>query len=370
MNFNVNIPTQIISGENCVALNASRLIRGSKCFIVTGKSGAKKSGALDDIIGVLTNASVSYVIFDNVGENPTAQVCFEGGKICSDEGCDFVIAIGGGSVLDASKAISAHATNPSKTPEDIFNASIISAPSLPIIAIPTTAGTGSEGNYYSVLTVNGGSQKQTFKSEYSWPVCAFVDPKYTSSLPYKYTVSCALDAFAHAIESYVSPKSDVISEALALYAAKNILDVLSKEQSEFSYNDREKLIYSSCAAGIAISITGTGFPHPLGYSLTLLDGIPHGAACAVFERDYIDANMQSEAGRQRLERFFNFVGYSREQVSALTDKLSTTSLSMSDEEIKRHVDLIKNAGNFANSPYIISYDEMLEIYRSHFSKQA
>ncbi len=367
MNFNVNIPTKIISGENCVEKDRAHLVRGKCAFIVTGKSGAVKSGALSDVTSVLENASVEFSIFDKIEENPTIEVCFEGGKLCALNSCDFIIAIGGGSVIDAAKAIAAHATNPSLTPEDIFDTKIISAPSLPIVAIPTTAGTGSEGNYYSVLTVNAGSQKQTFKSDHSWPVCAFLDPKYTSSLPYKYTVSCALDAFAHAIESYTSPKSDVISESLALYAAKNILDVISKEQTDFSYSDREKLIYASCAAGIAISITGTGFPHPLGYSLTLLDGIPHGAACAVFERDYIDANMKNEQGRERLDSFFNAVGYSRETVSALTDKLSSCSLSMSEDEIKRHVDLVKHAGNFANSPHVISYEEMLDIYRSHFT---
>ena len=131
---------------------------------------------------------------------------------------------------------------------------------------------------------------------------------------------------------------------------------------------REMLIYGSCAAGIAISITGTGFPHPLGYSLTLLDGIPHGAACAVFERDYIDANMRCAQGRDRLERFFSLVGYSREAVSTLTSKLAGCTLSLSEEEIVRHVDLVKHAGNFANSPYVISYDEMLDIYRLHFKQ--
>lgn len=368
MNFNVNIPTKIISGANCVTEHKGELIRGKKAFIVTGKSGAKKSGALDDVTAVLSDSLLSFCTFDKVEENPSSEVCFEGGKLCASVGCDFIIAIGGGSVIDAAKAIAAHAANPSERHEQIFDTKIISAPSLPIVAIPTTAGTGSEGNYYSVLTVNGGSQKQTFKSDYSWPVCAFLDPKYTCSLPYKYTVSCALDAFAHAIESYNSPKSDIISESLALYAAKNILDVISKEQSEFSYADREKLIYASCAAGIAISITGTGFPHPLGYSLTLLDGIPHGAACAVFERDYIDANMRTPDGRERLGKFFELVGYSREQVSALTAKLANCALSLSEDEIKRHVDLVKHAGNFANSSYVISYDEMLEIYRSHFAK--
>ena len=118
----------------------------------------------------------------------------------------------------------------------------------------------------------------------------------------------------------------------------------------------------------AISITGTGFPHPLGYSLTLLDGIPHGAACAVFEHDYIKANMRSELGRERLERFCALVGYSSDQIGELTFELAACTLRMSEEEIKNHVDLVKSAGNFANSPYVISYDEMLDIYRSHFAK--
>src|SRR5699024_10340606 len=113
--------------------------------------------------------------------------------------------------------------------DDIFNPETSKVPSLPIAAIPTTAGTGSEANSFSVLTLDGGLKKKTFKSPYSFPKVAFVDPKYTYSLNYDYTVSTALDALCHSIESFMSPKANDVTEMFSLYGAKAIYDTLFKQ---------------------------------------------------------------------------------------------------------------------------------------------
>ena len=264
--FDLDMPTRIISGKNCAKNNSSFFTLGKKAFIVCGKSGAKKSGALDDVCALLSSLDEEYVIFDKVSENPPLLTCFEGGKLARENGCDFVIGIGGGSALDGAKAIASFATNPDIAPEEIFNVASLRK-GLPIIAIPTTAGTGSEANPYSVLSLPDGERKQTFNTRCSYPVYAFLDPTYTMSLPESVTVSTALDAFHHALESLLSPKTTDVSEMMSLYAAEKIWDVLTEYPENYSYEQREKLLYASCAAGIAISITGTGFPHPLGYSL-------------------------------------------------------------------------------------------------------
>jgi alcohol dehydrogenase len=189
--FNVNLPTRIISGKGCLADNKDLLRFGKKAVIVCGRSGAKRSGALDDVCALLDSLKTEYTVFDKIAENPPLLTCFEGGKLAKD--CDFVIGIGGGSAIDAAKAVAAFATNELSDPMDIFTADL--KPSLPIVAIPTTAGTGTEANPYSVLSLPDGETKRTFNSSASWPKVAFLDPSYTLSLPYEYTISTALDAF-------------------------------------------------------------------------------------------------------------------------------------------------------------------------------
>lgn len=366
MAFSINIPCRIYSGEGCVKTNGAELALGGRAFIVTGKSSARLCGALDDVCDVLTDRGIGFEIYSGVRENPPVMDCFEAGRICADKGCDFVIAIGGGSAMDAAKAIAAFATTDYAECTDIFDYSKKLSPSLPLICIPTTAGTGSEGNRYSVLTLPDGKRKRTFSHDDSWAKKVFLDPRYTYTLSREYTFSTALDAFHHAMESYLSPKSDDLSRMLSVYAASRIWDVISQFPEQFSEQMRADLLYASCAAGIAISITGTGFPHPLGYSLTLIDGIPHGRACAAFAQDYIEYNRKSEEGARLIDEFCALIGVRVKVLGELLSGLSAVELSMTEEEIAEHVELIKGAGNYANSPYVLSVEEMYGIYRKHF----
>ena len=156
---------------------------------------------------------------------------------------------------------------------------------------------------------------------------------------------------------------------LALYAAEKIWDVLTQYPESFSFEHRAQLLYASCAAGAAISITGTGFPHPLGYSLTMLDGIPHGKACAVFARAYLDYNERTEKGKERLATVYERLGVKPKVMREFLASLADVDLSLTEEEIAHRVELIKGAKNYVNSPYVLSVDEMYEIYRGLFLKK-
>ena len=366
MNFSINLPVRIISGADCLSKNSDALALGTTALIVTGKNGAKKSGALDDVIEIFEEKGITYHVFDRITENPPLAVCFEGGRLTADVGADFIVGIGGGSAIDAAKAIAAFASNQQISMDEIFSPTKRIIPSLPIVAIPTTSGTGTEANPYSILSLPGGEKKQTFSAPDSWPKVAFLDPKYTFSLSKDQTLSTALDAFAHALESYLSPKSTELSGMMALYAADKIWNIIKDDPTEYTHSMHEKLLIASCAAGIAISVTGTGFPHPLGYSLTMLNGIPHGRACAIFDGDYINYNRRTVPGEERLARFAAYVGEDIDVIAETLPRLANISLTLSESEIIKHVELISSAKNYANSPYIISADEMLEIYRSHF----
>ena len=370
--FSAHRPVTIYTGTDCVKDHPEAFADcGSRALIVSGKHGADACGAIRDIAETLDKAGCTYVRFAKIPENPPADLCHEAGQLARDEHCDFVVAVGGGSALDAGKAIAGYAANPDCAPMDIFDDEKRKNPCLPIIAIPTTAGTGSEACRYSVLTIDGGVRKKTFKQESAYPRYSFVDPKYTATLNREYTESTALDALAHAIESWFSPKSDPVSEEAALYAAREIWDVLFRgadavEGEEYSAKQRERLSYAACAAGIAIDHTGTGFPHPLGYSLTLTRGIPHGYACAIFEGAFLSYNRITAVGRRRAAALANALGTTVEEMTEKIPEKSGIHLHIEPEEREELIDRVAGAGNYANSPYVISRGEMSDIYTRLF----
>ncbi len=365
MNMNFNLPTRIVSGRGCVSENAELMKLGKKALIVTGKSSAKLCGALDDVTAALDSLGISYAIYDKIMENPTVAVCFEGGKLARESGCDFVIGIGGGSPLDASKAIAAYAADETLAPDDIFGENVKSA--LPILAIPTTAGTGSEVDPVAVLTLESGKVKKSFKTPDTFPRVAFLDAKYTETMSRAYTVSTALDALCHCIESFYSPKSTVLSRMFALEGAKKIYPALEAieqlgDDIELYKPLREDLLYGSTLGGLAIGTTGTGFNHPLGYNLTLYKGIPHGAACAIFMDEYIAFNCRKKSGCDLTDQLCEAIGEECTMLSANMVRWSGVDLTLTPAEIDEYVENVKGAKNYANSPYKINEKEMREIY--------
>ncbi|MGN1346361.1 MAG: iron-containing alcohol dehydrogenase [Eubacteriales bacterium] len=376
MDFTTHKAVSIHTGENCVAENAALFgSLGRRALIVSGRRSADLCGALTDVTDALTSVGATWVRYNVIPENPPAPLCHEGGRLAREEGCDFVIAIGGGSAIDAAKAIAAYAANPSCDVMDLFDAEKRTADGLPLIAIPTTAGTGSEACRYSVLTIEDGRRKKTFSSPSAYAKHAFVSAKYTATLDENYTVSTALDALAHAIESYLSPKSTVASEEAALYAAREIWNVLTASPSDeteerdaggYTKKQRQALQNAACAAGIAIDYTGTGFPHPLGYSLTLTRGIPHGRACAIFEGAYLRYNMLTSVGRERIVTLASHLQTTPEKMMERIPAMSGVHLHIGAEEREELIDRVAGAGNYANSPYVITRGEMSDIYKRLF----
>lgn len=374
MDLSEHKKVKIITGEGAVRKNSALFCSaGKRALVVSGKNSADKCGAMADVACALDEAGVSYVRFACIPENPPAPMCHEGGEMARREGCDFVIAIGGGSAIDAGKAIAGYAANPDCSVDDIFDDNKRVNDCLPIIAIPTTAGTGSEACRYSVLTIDGGRKKKTFKHSSAYAKYAFVCPEYTRTMPELYTVSTALDALSHSIESYLSPKSTPESEEAALYAAGEIWDVIFRgadtENGEYTMKARERLSYAACAAGIAIDYTGTGFPHPLGYSITLTRKIPHGNACAVFEGAYLTYNMLKSEGREKIMKLAAHLGTTPlEMIEKIPEKSGVREKIGVIPEIEREelIDRVAGAGNYTNSPYIISRGEMSDIYARIF----
>lgn len=210
--FRYFMPVDTYFGRDCIAEHKEVLKKlGKKAMIVTGRTSAKKNGSQKDVTDALEALDMQWVLFDEIGENPDVETVVRAAELAKKEAVDFVIGIGGGSPMDASKAIAVLTANPEADAEILFTDP--SAKALPVVEIPTTAGTGSEVTQYAILTLH---EKRT-KSGIMQPVFAavsFLDPKYMDTLSAKVTNNTAVDAMSHLVESYLSANANTVSEKI------------------------------------------------------------------------------------------------------------------------------------------------------------
>lgn len=364
--FSFYMPVNIIGGKNSV-LNNGPILKslGNKCLIVCGKSSAKKSGALDDVVSILEKEHIEYAIFDEITENPLTVDCCRGGKIARQFGANFIIGIGGGSPLDASKAVCVYATNEHIIDDGIYTEKVTTAP-LPLIIIGTTAGTGSEVSGVSVLTRTNG-RKQSVGGKNYYARYALADPKYTYSVPFRTTVSTALDALAHAVESMFSPRADFLSKQFSLMSVKMIYPLLEKMQNSKELpneDDRDTLYYASLYAGFALNKGGTGFPHGMGYALTEDYGVPHGLACAVFLPQYIKEAQKADS--ELCNELFEAMKTDFESLEKLFAEFCTFDFKIPEENIKEYEKRWEALKNFKNSPTDFNHNDAGNLVRKLF----
>lgn len=348
--FNFYMPVNILSGEDVLNQNKSIFSElGKKCLIVTGKTSAKKSGALDDIINLFNELNIEYEIYDKITENPLTVDCYNGGKLARDTSADFVVGIGGGSPLDAAKAVCVYATNKHIIDDDIYTASVENSP-LPLVLIGTTSGTGSEVSGVSVLTRKDG-RKQSIGGKNYYAKYVIADAKYTYSMPFGVTVSTALDALCHAIESMFSPRVDFLSIKFSLLSAKMIyplLDKMNKTKELPNEEERNILYFASLYAGFALNKGGTGFPHGMGYALTEDFNVPHGLACAVFLPQYLKE--AEKANSVLYKELMDTMNTDFDALNTLFSDFCSFNFKVSDEQIASYVERWATLKNFKNSP--------------------
>ncbi len=298
MQYRFYMPVRIVGGENCVSENGSLFKAFGKCaLIVTGRSSAK-NGALADVTSALIQNGQTYAVFDEVTPNPTVPCVRAGVQKCKECGADFIVAIGGGSPMDAAKAIAILARE--ERSDDAIFAGNWGNDALPMVHIPTTCGTGSEVTPYSILTNDKAQTKTSIAAPVLFPKVAFLDGKYMRNLPIATTVNTALDAMSHAMESLLSVHSDGMSG----WAARESLRMLGKAvpallKGVFTAEDRDTLLYASCLAGIAIAQTGTTIVHSMGYNLTYYYGIDHGRANGILLSETLRLAERKVPGRIR-----------------------------------------------------------------------
>lgn len=291
--FHFHNPTRIVFGSGKLNTLSSYPLPGKKAMLLisNGKS-TKVNGSLDTVKAQLTKAGVAYAVFDKIMENPIKEVIMEGAAFARANGCDFILALGGGAVLDSSKAIAAMATNEGDL-WDYVNGGTgkgkpLSNKGLPIVTVPTSSGTGSEVNCWGVISNLETKEKIGFGADCLVPVLSVVDPELMKTVPPKYTAYQGFDALFHNTEVMMSNGVNVFSEAIALSAIENIAKYLPRAVKDGNdIEAREHVAYGSTVAGITMQLTSTTAQHSMEHAMSAYHhNLPHGAGLIMISVEF------------------------------------------------------------------------------------
>lgn len=302
MNFSFYNPTRILFGAGELNNLHKQTMPGKKALLLisNGKS-TKVNGSLDRTIEQLEKAGIEYAIFDKIMENPYKSVIMEGAAFAKENTCDFILALGGGAVLDASVAIAAMATNPGDLWDYVFGgtgkAMPLKNPGLPIVTIATTSGTGSEINCWGVISNPDTNEKIGFGAPELTPVLAIVDPELMRTVPAKYTAYQGFDALFHNTEVMISNGVNILSEAIALSAIENITKYLPRAVRDGNDMEaRERVAYGSTMAGITMQLTSTTAEHSMEHSMSAYHhNLPHGAGLIMISKAFYEFFIERHA---------------------------------------------------------------------------
>lgn len=302
MNFDFNNPTHILFGSGKLNELGSQPMPGKKALLLmSGGKSAQVSGAYDRTVEQLHKAGVEVAEFAKVMENPVKEMVMEGAAFARENGCDFIVALGGGAVLDSAVAISAMATNPGDL-WDYVNGGTgkgqpLWHPGLPIVTITLTAGTGSEVNCWGVISNLETKEKIGFGDPALVPVLAIVDPELMRTVPAKYTAYQGFDALFHNTEVMMSNGVNILSETIALSAIQNIAEALPLAVKDgMDLKAREKVAYGSTMAGIAMQLTSTTAQHSMEHAMSAYHhNLPHGAGLIMISRAFAEFFIEKHA---------------------------------------------------------------------------
>lgn len=293
-NFDFYNPTHILFGSGKLDELGNQPMPGKKALLLisSGKS-AKVSGALERTQAQLEKAGVEYAVCAKIHENPTREIVMEAAAFAKENGCDFIVALGGGAVLDSSVAVAAMATNPGDLWDYVNGGTgkgqpLVNKP-LPQVTIALTAGTGSEINNWGVISRNDTHEKIGFGGAPELvPVLAVVDPELMKTVPSKYTAYQGFDALFHNTEVMMSNGVNILSETLALSAIENIAKYLPRAAADGNdLEARERVAYGSTIAGITMQLTSTTAQHSMEHAMSAYHpDLPHGAGLIMISVEF------------------------------------------------------------------------------------
>ena len=290
-NFDFYNPTHILFGSGKLDELGNQPMPGKKALLLisSGKS-AKVSGALERTQAQLEKAGVEYAVCAKIHENPTREIVMEAAAFAKENGCDFIVALGGGAVLDSSVAVAAMATNPGDLWDYVNGGTgkgqpLVNKP-LPQVTVTLTAGTGSEINNWGVISRNDTHEKIGFGGAPELvPVLAVVDPELMKTVPSKYTAYQGFDALFHNTEVMMSNGVNILSETLALSAIEKYLPRAAADGNDIEA--RERVAYGSTIAGITMQLTSTTAQHSMEHAMSAYHPeLPHGAGLIMISAEF------------------------------------------------------------------------------------
>ncbi|WP_249029807.1 iron-containing alcohol dehydrogenase [Tannockella kyphosi] len=388
MNFNYYIPTRIVFGKGSLKELKNYNLPGKKALIVTTNgTSVVKYGYLKTVTDQLDDLGIEHHLFNKILPNPIKEHVDEGGEYCKENGIDFVIGLGGGSAIDASKAIAIMATNPGDYWDYVGGGSGKGMPvpndPLPIVAITTTAGTGTEADPWTVTTKVDTNEKIGFGYDKTFPVLAIVDPEIMVSVPKHLTAYQGFDALFHSSEGYLNTTSYVMSDMYALKAIELIGKSLAKAVAEGTDIDaRGDVALANTLAGMVESTSGCTSEHSIAHAISAFhSNFEHGAALIAISKEYYTHMASNPVCEERMITMAKALGKcdatcAMDFVSALVelqvacgvDNIEMSSYGMKKEELNQYVVNARDTmgGLYTVDPFEVTDKAVLEILEKSY----
>lgn len=383
--FSVHIPTKILFGCGELKKLATEKLPGKKALIViSGGTAMKKYGYLDKVIGLLKENNVTSIVFDKILPNPIKSHVMEAATVCRENQCDFVVGLGGGSSIDSAKSIAVMACNEGDYWDYINGGTGKGRPvtkALPVVAIPTTAGTGTEADPWTVITNEERQEKIGFGNELTFPVLSIVDPELMVSIPPHLTAYQGFDAFFHAAEGFIANCATPISDLYALEAIRLLykyLPVAVKDGKDLKA--RAKIAWASTLAGLVEATSSCTSEHSLEHAMSAYyPELPHGAGLIAISENYFEtfrndsmkrymkmAEIMTQQKSNRPSDFIDALVRMQKECDVYGLKLSIWGLK--EEDFPKMVQNARETmgGLFLFDPRPMTDEEVLNIYKKSY----
>lgn len=375
------VPGQIISGSG--ALNMAETVLkglGKKALIVTDKV-MIQLGNCAKVEAALKNQGVTYAIYSEIVGEPTDTMIENGLKLYKEEGCDFLVALGGGSPIDSMKAIGSLVINGGNISD--YMGKVIDVEVPPMVAIPTTAGTGSEATQFTIITDTKKNIKMLLKGKVLMPSLAIIDPQFTMTAPPKITAATGLDALCHAVEAYTSRKAQTLSDTFAMSAVKRIFKYLPAAFKDGSNEEaRVQMSVAALEAGIAFNNASVTIIHGMSRPIGALFHVAHGLSNAMLLKECLTFAL--EGAYDRFAELGRAVGVAADTdsdkeasekflaaVDAIAKELETPTLAefgIDKDEFFKVIDKMAfdamDSGSPQNTMRDVTEDDVKQIYRN------
>ncbi len=373
MDFQYNLKVNLIFGRGKAdTIGEAASSYGKKALVVTGTGSTKRSGLLDRVVSSLNEADIETAVFDKVTQNPLTDTVYEGAALAKENGCDMIIGVGGGSIMDAAKAIAFCFKNDGDISDYIFGRKQ-GCGALPILLIPTTCGTGSEGNQIAVLTNPETKDKKALYTMQIMPSVSIVDPDVMRTMPRSVLSSVGFDAFTHSLEAYTSKKANPLTDAYALMAIKLIAENLPKLMTNYDDDSAwEAVSLASTLGGMVIGAAGVSAAHGMEHPASGLKNIVHGRGLAALTPPIVER--LAPALPDKFTEVSKILGGKCEKDCAdsirrflkaieLEVTLGDLGITVGDIDWLTENCMKISIGNLNNAPVVFDKEEVSKIYR-------